>query len=301
MMEKWNQIGRILENRFNIMRVWLLAMRPKTWIASISPVLLGTIIAWQEGAFQLWLLLCTLLTALGIQITTNLVNDYFDYLKGADTTERKGSVRVMQAGLVTGRAMGIAIALSTLVAFVLGCTLISRGGGHIAYLLILSLALAFFYTAGPFPLAYLGIAEFFVLLFYGPVAVAATHYLQTLQVSLDAVIAGISVGLFSTAILVANNIRDVDEDRKADKKTLAVRLGRLFGKIEYSAAVLGAPLPMLFLSNKHPFVWLTCLTWIPALPLLRTLFKTEAYDRVFIQTGKLLWLFTLLACLGWIL
>jgi 1,4-dihydroxy-2-naphthoate octaprenyltransferase len=276
-------------------------MRPKTWIASISPVLLGTLIAWHEGAFHPWLWLCTLFTALGIQITTNLVNDYFDFLKGADTTERKGSVRVMQAGLVTARAMGIAIALSALVTFVLGCALISRGGGHIAYLLILSLILAFFYTAGPFPLAYLGIAELFVLIFYGPVAVAATHYLQTLEVSVPAAVAGLSVGLFSTAILVANNIRDVDEDRKAQKKTLAVRLGRLFGKIEYSVAILGAPVPLLFLCKKHPFLWLTCLTWIPALPMLRTLFKTEAYDQIFIQTGKLLWLFTILACLGWIL
>lgn len=282
------------------MRIWLLAMRPKTWIASISPVLLGSIIAWQEGAFHPWLLLCTLLTALAIQITANLANDYFDYLKGADTAERKGPVRVMQAGLVTDRAMGIAIALSALAAFGLGCALIARGGGHIAYLLILSLILAFLYTAGPFPLAYLGISELFVFIFYGPVAVAATHYLQTLEVSVHAAIAGIAVGLFSTAILIANNIRDVDEDRKADKKTLPVRLGRLFGKIEYSVAVLSAPLPLLFLSEKHPFLWLTCLIWIPALPVLRILFKTDAYHLVFVQTGKLLWLFTALACLGWI-
>jgi 1,4-dihydroxy-2-naphthoate octaprenyltransferase len=282
------------------MRAWFLAMRPKTWIASISPVLLGTTIARQEGIFHPLLLFYTLLTALGIQITTNLTNDYFDFLKGADTAERKGSVRVMQAGLVTRRAMCIAITLSALATLALGCTLIYRGGGHIAYLLILSLILAFFYTAGPYPLAYLGIAELFVLIFYGPVAVAATHYLQTLHLSMQAVVAGLCVGLFSTAILVANNIRDVDEDLKAQKKTLPVRWGRLFGKIEYSTAVLGAPLPLLFFCKKHPFLWLACLIWIPVIPLLRTLFRTQAYDHVFIQTSKLLWLFTLMACLGWI-
>ena len=283
------------------MRIWLLAMRPRTWIASISPVLLGVVIALNEGIFNPLLFLFTLLTALGIQITTNLANDYFDYLKGADTAERKGSVRVMQAGLVKAHKMRFAILLSCLITLSFGLLLIYRGGITIALLTFSSLILAFLYTAGPFSLAYLGLGELFVLLFYGPVAVSATHYLQTLRFSLQAALAGLSCSLFSTAILIANNLRDYDEDKRAHKKTLVVRFGRTFGKMEYSFSLLAAPLlPFLYLKER-PFLWLTTLILLPVFPLLCTLFKREEYDVVFKQTGKLLWLFTFLTCLGWML
>jgi 1,4-dihydroxy-2-naphthoate octaprenyltransferase len=276
-------------------------MRPKTWIASISPVALGIVIALQEGIFHPLLFLFTLLTALGIQITTNLSNDYFDYLKGADTAARKGSVRVMQAGLVTAQKMRAAILISSFFTLCLGGILIYRGGLVIALLTLLSLILALLYTAGPFSLAYLGLGELFVLLFFGPVAVCATNYLQTLHFSWQAAVVGLSCSLISTAILIANNLRDHDEDKRANKKTLVVRFGRLFGKIEYSSALLAAPLPLLLYTKERPFLWLTTLISLPAFPLVLSLFKREEYDRVFKQTGKILWLFTFLTCLGWML
>lgn len=290
----------------NATRIWVLAARPKTWIASFSPVLIGTTLALSDGVFDSILFLCTLLTALGIQTTTNLANDYFDFIKGADTKERKGSLRVMQAGLVTAGKMKCAIALLSALTFFLGCTLVYQGGFVIFCLLIISLILAILYTGGPFPLAYMGLGEIFVLLFYGPVATLCTYYLQAQHFSGDAFIIGLAPGCFSTAILIANNVRDIEEDKKAQKRTLPVRFGRTFGKIEYLCAIFAALIPMLFFCRSHPFSLLSFLILIPAFPLMRAMIAEKNHDpvilnHIFASTGKLLWMFTFLFCLGWML
>lgn len=287
-------------------RIWLLAIRPKTLIASISPVLIGTTLALSDGFFNPFLFLVTLLTAMGIQISTNLANDYFDFLKGADNAERKGPLRVMQAGLVSSARMQKAITLVMALTFLMGCALIARGGIAIACLVVVSLALALLYTAGPYSLAYLGLGELFVLLFFGSLAVSCTHYLQTLSFSKEAFLAGIAPGCFSTAILIANNVRDVEEDRKAHKKTLVVRFGKTFGMIEYVCCILLAFIPPLVFCRAHPFSLLTLLILLPAVPLLRGMLREKEHtparlNHIFVYTGKLLYIFTFLFCLGWML
>ena len=287
-------------------RIWITAARPKTLIAGLSPVLIGTTLALSDGAFFPWVFFFTLLTGMGIQIVTNFANDYFDFLKGADTIERKGSLRIMQAGLASTFQMQCAIVLTLVLTFLMGCTLIYRGGSIIAILLIISLLLAIFYTAGPYSLAYLGLGEVFVILFFGPLTVLGTYYLQTLAFSKEACIAGIAPGCFSTAILIANNIRDIDEDRKAHKKTLVVRFGKNFGMIEYASILFMALIPILFFCQSHPFSLLTFLILIPAFPLMHAMFNEKQHNpkvlnHIFAHTGKLLFLFTFLFCLGWML
>lgn len=286
-------------------RIWLTASRPKTLIAGISPVLIGTTLSLSAGVFNPIIFLFTLLTAMGIQITANLANDYFDFIKGADK-ERKGPLRVMQAGLVSSRTMKSAIVLSMAMTFLLGTVLIHRGGFAVACLLVLALILALLYTAGPFPLAYIGLGDVFVLVFYGPVSVMGTYYLQTDLLTSSAFLAGIAPGCLSTAILVANNVRDVEEDRKAQKKTLPVRLGINFGKLQYISMILIALLPSAYFSLSHPFSALAFLILIPAIPLMYSLLREKKRDpailnHIFVNTGKLLWMFTLLFCIGWML
>ena len=176
----------------------------------------------------------------------------------------------------------------------------------IALLLLLSLLLALLYTAGPYPLAYLGLGDLFVWMFFGPVAVLGTYYLQTLHFSLEALLAGISPGCFSPAILIANNIRDIQEDRAAHKKTLAVRFGKTFGKIEYVCVLIAAWIPILFFTPHHPLILLTLLVLIPAIALMRAMIdekedNPKVLNALFFNTAKLLWIFTFLFCLGWML
>jgi 1,4-dihydroxy-2-naphthoate octaprenyltransferase len=287
-------------------RVWLLAIRPKTLIASVSPVLIGTTLALSDGFFNPFLFLVTLLTAIGIQISTNLANDYFDFLKGADNAARKGPLRVMQAGLVSSARMQTAIAFVMGLTFLMGCALIARGGIAIACLVVVSLALALLYTAGPYSLAYLGLGEFFVLLFFGSLAVSCTHYLQTLNFSKEAFLAGMAPGCFSTAILIANNVRDIEEDRKAHKITLVVRFGKMFGMVEYAFCIFLAFIPPLIFCGEHPFCLLTLLILLPAFPLMRGMLHEKEHtpaklNYIFVHTGKLLYIFTFLFCLGWML
>jgi 1,4-dihydroxy-2-naphthoate octaprenyltransferase len=220
--------------------VWILASRPKTLSAAFCPVTAGSLLALRDGSFDFVVFLITLCTALGIQIGTNLANDYFDFEKGADTAERKGPLRVTQAGLVSPHTMKRAIFLCFTLTALLSSYLVFRGGPIIALLSSLSILLGLAYTAGPFPLAYLGLGEIFVFLFFGPIATLGTYYLQTHFFSWEAICFGMGIGLVSTAILVANNLRDIDEDRKAGKKTLCVRFGKNFGIYEYTACLLGA-------------------------------------------------------------
>lgn len=288
------------------LRIWIRAARPKTLIAGISPVLIGTVIALSDGVFHVMIFLLTLFTALGIQMETNFVNDYFDFLKGADTKERKGPLRVMQAGLVSPKKMKRAILIILALTFLLGCTLVYHGGIVIACLLILSLLLAFAYTTGPYPLAYLGLGDLFVFVFFGPIAVFFTYYLQTQHFSKEALIAGLSPGCLSMAILIANNVRDIEEDKKAHKKTLPARFGKIFGKIQYLLAIFLALIPILFFYQTHPFSLLTFLIFIPAFPMMKVMLDEKSHNAavlndLFFNTGKLLWIFTLLFCIGWML
>jgi len=227
-------------------KIWILAARPKTLLASFAPVLVGTSMAYEANSFHAMAAFFTLLAAMLIQIGTNYANDYCDFAKGADTQERKGPLRVTQAGLVSEAAIRNAIIIAFLLAVVCGVYLVFRGGWPIMLIGIVSVILGVKYTAGRYSLAYIGIADLFVLLFFGPIAVAGTYYLQTLEVNSLVFLAGIPCGLLSVSILAVNNLRDVEEDRKAAKKTLAVRFGESFVKKQYVFCMLLATLfPLL--------------------------------------------------------
>ncbi len=219
----------------NGLKSWLLATRPKTLSAAVCPVLVGCALAAQADSFQ-WVpaLLC-LLFALLIQIGTNFANDYYDFIKGADTEERLGPQRVTASGRISLKRMKFMTAFDFFLAFLVGLALVPYGGWWLVVIGVISIALGYGYTAGPFPLAYLGLGEIFVLIFFGWVAVGCTYLVQAGGINVPALLAGTAVGALSNNLLVVNNLRDVDTDLKANKRTLAVRFGRTFTAYEYRA------------------------------------------------------------------
>jgi 1,4-dihydroxy-2-naphthoate octaprenyltransferase len=232
---------------------WLLAARPKTLPAAVAPVLAGCAVAWAEGGFAPLAAVAALAVALLLQIAANLANDVADFRRGADTAERLGPVRAAQSGLISAKQLTAATALVLGAAVVPGLYLVWRGGPVFAALGLLGMLAAVAYTAGPKPFGYLGLGEVFVFVFFGPVAVVGTAYVMTRDVSPLALAASIPLGCLITAILVVNNLRDIDTDRAAGKRTLAVRLGAGGTRWEYAG--------LLLLSYATPLVmWLTGLT-----------------------------------------
>jgi 1,4-dihydroxy-2-naphthoate polyprenyltransferase len=286
------------------LQIWISAMRPKTLPAGLSPVILGTFLAYSQGFFDPLLFVLTLLTALGIQISTNFANDYFDCIKGADTSQRKGPTRLTQAGLVLPSHMKIIILLSISLTALIGLYLSLFTSPIIAILVALSLFLAVVYTGGPYPLAYLGLGDLFVFTFFGPIATAGTYWIQTRKHSWESIEIGFALGALSTAILCVNNLRDVEEDRIANKKTLVVRFGTAFGKAEYLFCLAYAAfLPFLFFST-YPLTMLSLIFLIPAFSCIKKVFSYQdpkELNSVLAKTGKLLLLYTILFSIGWLL
>jgi len=286
------------------LKVWILAARPKTLWASVAPVLIGTAMAFESGALHTISAMSALLGAMLIQIATNFANDYFDYHKGVDNEGRLGPTRMVQAGLVAPSAMKAAFIGVFALALVPGIYLIWRAGLPIAVIGALSILFGILYTAGPFPLGYVGLGEVFVIIFFGPVAVGGTYYVQALEISWPVIISGLAPGLFSVAILTVNNLRDVKSDHRAGKKTLAVRFGVSFSKYEYLLSVVIAcliPLFLLFGDRKHFYLLLAPGVLIAAIPAIKTVFTSEGIvlNRVLESTGKLLLLYSLIFSIGW--
>ncbi len=289
------------------MKIWILAARPKTLWAAVAPVLIGTAMAFADGKAH-WL--SAILAGVGavlIQIGTNFANDYFDYKHGADEGERLGPTRATQAGLVTPAEMKRAFILTFALAVLAGLYLIYRGGWPILAIGIFSIIFGILYTGGPFPLGYYGLGDLFVLIFFGLVAVGGTYYVQALSINRLVILAGLAPGLFSTAILTVNNLRDIHTDRLAGKKTLAVRFGETFARMEYLFSVLFAgiiPIILFFLSAGHRYVLAATLILLMAIPSLKTVL-TETPGKIFNQTlaetGKLLFYYSVLFSIGWIL
>ena len=223
-----------------VVAAWWLAMRPKTLAAGVVPVLVGTSIAEINQGLQILPALACIAGSLLIQIATNLANDYFDHKKGADTEDRIGPARAVQQGWIAPRTMAIATVVTLSLALLVGLYLINIGGWPIAAIGIASLTCAVAYTGGPFPLAYVGLGDLFVFLFFGLAAVAGTTFVQLLYVPPEAWIAGASIGLLATAILVVNNLRDRETDAVANKRTLAVRFGSKAARIEHMLCLFGA-------------------------------------------------------------
>jgi len=207
------------------LRVWWLAIRPRTLTASVAPVLVGTALAAHDGALGPLPAAAALAGALLIQIGTNLSNDVLDFRRGADAPGRVGPTRAVQAGLLPARQVALASAFAFVLAGAVGLYLVAVGGRPILLLGVAALVSGVLYTAGPAPLAYVGLGDAFVMVFFGLAAVSGTYYVQAGHVGATAIGLGIAVGALAVAILAVNNLRDIETDASAGKRTLAVRLG----------------------------------------------------------------------------
>ena len=227
-------------------RAWMLAARPKTLSAAAAPVFVGTGLAAAHGTYLPAPAAAALVGALLIQIGTNLANDYYDFVRGGDTEDRVGPTRVTQAGIIPPKQVWWGMVLTLLAALLVGIYLVSVGGWPIVWIGLASLGCAVAYTGGPYPLAYHGLGDPFVFVFFGLVAVGGTYWVQAPTLPGDVLLAGVGVGALNTAILVANNLRDLETDAVAGKRTLAVRLGLLGSRIEYVLLVaVGFSVPLL--------------------------------------------------------
>jgi 1,4-dihydroxy-2-naphthoate octaprenyltransferase len=215
------------------LKSWILALRPKTLTASVVPVLVATALVKAEGYPVLWWVsICAVLSACFIQIGTNFINDAIDFAKGADTETRTGPQRATQSGWLTSKQVMNGGFACFLIALVLGIPLVVHGGWPIVAIGLVSLALGYAYTGGPFPLAYVGLGDLFVILFFGLVAVMGTFFLHTGLVTVGATVAGLQVGCLATVLIAVNNMRDAPQDALVGKRTLAVRLGLQFSRFE---------------------------------------------------------------------
>jgi 1,4-dihydroxy-2-naphthoate octaprenyltransferase len=288
------------------MRIWLMAARPRTLPAAIAPVLVGTAAAVQwfgslprPGAF-----VAALVASIFIQIGTNLANDYSDAKRGADTADRLGPVRVTSAGLVTPQRVMRATWVAFAVAIACGIYLATVAGPAILIIGALSIAAGVLYTGGPRPYGYAGLGEVFVFLFFGLVAVNGSYYVQV--ESLDALPLGLSIaiGFLATAILVVNNVRDLETDRRAGKMTLAVRMGRENAVTLYKLLVIGAfvVLPIALIAGESSLLPLIGLLAFPlAIKPMRVMSERTdgpALNQALAATGALLGVYSLLVTAG---
>lgn len=262
------------EEKINISKFqcWILASRPRTLPAALVPVMVGSALAVYHGiffpAYSIVALLCSIL----IQIGTNFTNDLYDYLKGTDTEERKGPLRVLASGLISVKEMKWGIFLVFFTAFLLGLYLVYSVGLMILWIGIFSIIAGLAYTAGPFPLAYNGLGDLFVFIFFGIVGTVGTYYLHAQQFTSLSFLISLPVGALITNILIVNNYRDIDEDKTAGKNTLAVLLGKDFSRYEYVFFILVSFFIPFLLHFKYDFnIWIF-LPYI-TLPIAITLVK----------------------------
>jgi 1,4-dihydroxy-2-naphthoate octaprenyltransferase len=284
------------------MTPWLLAARPKTLAAAVTPVLVGTALArnvapthWPSFAFAL-------LGAVFIQIGTNYVNDALDFKKGSDTHTRLGPLRVTQAGLLDADAVLRGAYVCFVLAALCGIPLILRGGWPIAAIGVASIVAAYAYTGGPYPLAYHGLGEVFVMIFFGLVAVCGSFYLQRLTIDPTAWIGGIAAGSLAVVILAINNLRDIDNDRASNKRTLAARFGPRFARSEIVIFAFAPFVCVAIIAYLRNALTLT----IPMLALLLAVgllirvgrSKGAELNRCLALAGALEWMFGILYVVG---
>ncbi len=292
----------------NRAKVWILAARPKTLWAAVAPVMIGTAMAYSDGLMHWPSALIALLGSMAIQIGTNFANDYFDYVNGADTIERTGPTRATQSKLIKPETMRKAFILTFAFTFLSGLYLVWRGGWPIFIIGVLSILFGIIYTGGPLPLGYLGLGDLLVTIFFGPVAVGGTYYVQAQQMNPIVLLAGLSPGLISTSILVANNLRDIATDFKAGKRTLAVRFGETFTKIQYVFMIASAaliPLGLFIITREHPYSLAAVFIMFFSIPTIKTIFDEQSsgtmLNDALADTGKLLLLYAIFFSMGWIL
>jgi 1,4-dihydroxy-2-naphthoate octaprenyltransferase len=291
-------------NNIGPIEAWILATRSKTLPAAVAPVMVGSAMAFAHKTFTLLPATAALAVALLLQIGVNLANDYFDYIKGIDSDERLGPVRVTQSGLIpparVRAAMGITLGLAGLP----GLYLVFVGGWPVIMIGAASILAALAYSGGPYPLASNALGDLFVFIFFGLVAVCGTYYVQALRLTATVVMMGADVGLLITAILVVNNLRDISTDEKTGKRTLAVRLGTRGTKLEYSLLLTGAygGVLALWVCGIFPIWVLMPFVSAPlAWRLIRIIRRTTGgpmLNHTLASTAKLAFLFSLLLSIG---
>ena len=282
---------------------WGLAIRPKTLPAAACPVVVGAACAMADHHFSFLMFICALAAALLIQISVNLANDYFDFKNNIDTEDRKGPVRVTQSGLIKPETVRNATLFTLGLCLLLGGFLVINGGPVILAIAVVSVICSLGYSGGPYPIASNGLGEVFVFIFFGPVAVCGTYYLMGHTLSRGCLTASIPVGLLITAILVVNNLRDIETDERAGKQTLAVMIGEAHTKMEYIILVLVSfliPCLMFATGSYNAWILMPLVVFYKIVPLFDTIsrHKGEVLNLCLADTAKLALLFSLLFAAG---
>ncbi len=285
---------------------WVLASRPKTLLAAFVPVIIGSALAYADGALNLLAALVALICSILIQAGTNFVNDLYDYLSGADKADREGPTRALAAGLLTTKEMKAGIVINYAVTFLLGLYLVHLGGWLILAIGVLSIIAGIIYTAGPYPLAYNGLGDIFVFIFFGLIGTVGSYYVQTLRISSLSVLSAIPVGALITNILIVNNYRDIEEDKLAGKRTLAVMFGKNFSRIQYLIFMIVSyliPFLVYFFYKHDFFVFLPLLSLPLGIKLVRMIYSLngKALNKTLELTAKLSGIYGVLFAAGIIL
>ena len=286
----------------SVFRAWMMAIRPKTLPAGAVPVIVGTALAIADGTFLPAAALVALLCALGIQVATNFINEIYDFRKGADTAERLGPTRTVAAGLISEKTMTVVSVLLLLVVFLMGLYLVYLAGWPILFIGLLSMFFAWAYTGGPYPIAYSGLGDLFVFVFFGLVAVGGTYSVQAMDITFPVLTAAIAPGIFSVNILLVYNIRDIDTDRKVGKMTLPARIGGGNARWLYLGLTIVAYfVPVWMWMTGYP-VWVL-LAWLTiplAIRQVKLLFGGEgrALNAVLAGTGKVMTVYGILFSAG---
>lgn len=288
------------------MQSWILASRPKTLPAAFVPVMVGSALAISEDIFFLPYSVVALICAMLIQIGTNFTNDLYDYLKGADTSGRKGPQRVLASGLITVTEMKTAIAIVFSLTFLIGLYLVFSAGVVILIIGIVSIIAGIIYTAGPYPLAYNGLGDLFVFLFFGVIGTMGTYYIHSGEFTMLSFIVSIPVGAVTTNILIVNNFRDIEEDKAAGKITLAVLIGKSLTRLEFILLLTLCYLISIIVYLNFNFsywIFLPYITIPVAVILIKMLFnlKDENLNKTLELTAKFAGLYGLLFSIGLII
>ncbi|HKL15012.1 MAG TPA: 1,4-dihydroxy-2-naphthoate polyprenyltransferase [Balneolaceae bacterium] len=288
-------------------RLWLSASRPKTLAAAVVPVMVGASIAWYDQLFRFDTTAVALFCAFAIQIGTNFANDYFDFVKGADTDERLGFERATASGLIKPETMKYATIVTMFTAFVAGLYLVWIGGWIVLAIGLASLLFGILYTGGPYPLGYNGLGDIFVFIFFGFVAVMGTYYVNALEWSALSAWASIPVGALCVNILVVNNLRDVDQDRIANKRTLGVLFGEQALRSEYISMLAISYLPLAVIYFLYPlsyWIFLPLISLPEAYRLNHLIWNNKdkrTLNETLGQTARLMFFFGLLFSAGFII
>jgi 1,4-dihydroxy-2-naphthoate octaprenyltransferase len=300
-------MNRVHSSEISPLQAWLLAIRPKTLPAAVSPAIVGTSLAVSEGTFVPLPATAALIGALLIQVGANLANDYFDYVKGVDIPERKGPVRVAQSGLLTLARLRLGIIITFVLTALVGTYLISVGGWPVLLIGLASLLSSLAYTGGPYPIGYHGLGDFFVFVFFGVAAVCGTFYVQALSISPMTVVVSIPVGTLTVAILVVNNLRDIETDRQTGKRTFAVIVGANATRFEYAlllAIAYAVPLLLWLSGESSGWVLLPWLSLPLAVRLVQSIWRSTegpALNQTLAATASLDLIFCILLAIGIVL